>query len=165
MPDNPPAGTAPERRVASVMVSSSLLGPLEVEPDKVLTFPGGLLGFDGSRQFVMVEHEDAEVYWWLQDLVDPELTFLTVVPWPFFPDYEPDVDEVHQELLELQDPDEAMVLCLVTIRADDQGDEPPGGAITTNLLGPLVVNRRTRVGAQVVLSGDRWPVRADLIAS
>jgi flagellar assembly factor FliW len=151
--------------VAGVMVSSSLLGSVEVEPDKVLTFPDGLLGFDGSHQFVMVEHEDADVYWWLQDLADPELTFLTVVPWPFFPDYEPDVDEMHQELLELRDPDDAMVLCIVTIRADGHADEPVGGAITTNLLGPLVVNRRTRVGAQVVLSGDRWPVRADLMAS
>ena len=42
--------------------------------------------------------------------------------------------------LDLESADDAMVLTIITL------GQPP----TANLLGPLVVNRRTRVAAQVV---------------
>jgi flagellar assembly factor FliW len=39
------------------------------------------------------------------------------------------------------------------------------GAITANLLGPLVVNSRTRIGRQVVLNDSKHPLRAPLVAA
>lgn len=53
----------------------------------------------------------------------------------------------------LTGPDEAIVFCPVTL--DQEND-----TIYFNLLGPFVVNSRTRQGRQIVLTGLRQPLRA-----
>src|SRR5262245_43234493 len=99
----------------------------------------------------MVEIPDGDAYRWLQSVEDPGLSFLTVIPWHFFPDYEPEVDDLTQQELGLREVGDAIVLCIVTIR--DSGPTP----ITANLLGPLVINTVSRVGRQIVLADSGYP--------
>jgi flagellar assembly factor FliW len=141
-----------------VLVRSDRLGLLEVADDKVLTFPEGLLGFPADTRFVMVEIEGEDAYRWLQSADDPSLSFLTVIPWPFFPDYEPVVDDHTQNELGLKGAEEAVVLCIVTVRQD----EP---AVTANLLGPLIINATSGVGRQIVLADSGYPARAALVGT
>jgi flagellar assembly factor FliW len=107
----------------------------------------------------MVEIPDGEAYRWLQSVEDPSLSFLTVIPWHFFPDYEPEVDDLTQQELGLREVSDAIVLCIVTIR--DSGPNP----ITANLLGPLVINTVSRVGRQIVLADSGYPARAALVSA
>ena len=142
-----------------MLVRSDRLGDLEVDDAKVLTFPEGLVGFPADTRFVMVEIEEGEAYRWLQSVDDPALSFLTVIPWHFFPDYEPEIDPLTQQELGLKDVTDAIVLCIVTIR------EGTPSAITANLLGPLVVNTISRVGRQIVLAESGYPARAALVGA
>jgi flagellar assembly factor FliW len=145
----------------TVLVASSRLGELELSDDSIVQFPQGLLGFEPFHAYALIDHDGAGVYWWLQSLDDRELAFLAVVPWPFFPDYEPEIDAEAEAALGLEDAADALVLCLVAVRDPDESTNGP--SISANLLGPVVVNQRTRVGAQVVLHDGTWPVRADLV--
>jgi flagellar assembly factor FliW len=142
-----------------VLVRSERLGDLEVDDAKILTFPEGLVGFPGDTRFVLVEIEDGEAYRWLQSADDPRLSFLTVIPWHFFPDYEPEIDPITQQELGLKDVTDAIVLCVVTIR------EATPAPITANLLGPLVVNTTSRVGRQIVLADSGYATRAELVGA
>jgi flagellar assembly factor FliW len=142
-----------------VLVRSERLGDLEVADDKLLTFPEGLVGFPGDTRFVMIEITDDEAYRWLQSVDDPTLSFLTVIPWHFFPDYEPEIDPLTQQELGLKVVTDAIVLCVVTIR---EGSPVP---VTANLLGPLVVNTVSRVGRQIVLADSGYPARAGLVGA
>jgi flagellar assembly factor FliW len=144
--------------VTGVRVATARFGELEVDEERVLTFPDGLAGFSGAKRFTLVEVPGNEAFLWLQSLDDPALAFLSTIPWPFFPDYEPEVPESDQELLALADPTDALVLCLLTVRRDE-------GEVTANLLGPLVVNQRTRTGRQVVLADSKHALRAPLVAA
>ena len=54
-------------------------------------------------------------------------------------------------------PDDALVLSLVTV-------PPDGGPVTANLMGPLVIGRKSRRGAQVVLADPRWRTKHDVMA-
>ncbi|QGG94662.1 flagellar assembly protein FliW [Actinomarinicola tropica] len=137
-----------------MLIESEQLGAVEIDDTKVLSFPDGLLGFPDVTRFALVDAGDDATYFWLQSLDDPQLAFLATVPWPFFPEYEPVLSDSDQDALDLQDPGDAMVLCLLTISDD---------AVTANLLGPLVVNAVSRTGRQVVLDGD-LPTRAPLAA-
>jgi flagellar assembly factor FliW len=86
---------------------------------------------------------------------DPDVGFVVVPPWVFYPSYEFDLDDSTAERLALQQPEDAVVFCVVTLR-----DRPQDA--TLNLLGPIVVNRHTLEAAQVVLPTAGYSVRAPL---
>lgn len=138
-----------------VLVTTERFGDLDVSADRVLSFPDALPGFPEARRFVLVEVPDSEVYFWLQSADDPSLAFLCAIPWPFFPDYAPVVPDDDQEALDLTREEDAMVLCMLTVHREEK-------TITANLLGPVVVNMESRVGRQVVLHSDDYPVQAPL---
>ena len=140
-----------------MQLETARFGTVEVPEDRILSFPEGLPGFPEATRFVMLEVPETDVFFWLQAIDDPDLAFLSAVPWPFFPDYEPVLPDDDQELLAIEDPQQALVLCLLTVQRDE-------GMFTANLLGPLVVNERTRTGRQVVLVDSEYPLRAPLVA-
>ena len=139
-----------------VRVQTERFGDLEVDDDKVLQFPDGLPGFPTATRFTLVPVPENDVFLWLQSVDDGALAFLCTVPWPFFPDYEPELPDTDQDALDLQDAADATVLCMLTVRREER-------AVTANLLGPIVINQRTRVGRQVVLADSDYPLRAPLV--
>lgn len=137
----------------TVLISSERFGDVDCEESATLRFPHGLLGFEEETSFAVVPVDDDGVYSWLQSANDPALAFLVTSPHYFFADYEPEVNDADLEELEVADPADLVLLCMLTIAED---------AITANLLGPLVLNTRTRVARQVVLPDGRWSTREPL---
>ena len=78
---------------------------------------------------------------------------LFVVAGSALPAYQPELDDEQIEELELSAPDDAELYVVVN---------PAEAGPTLNLLAPIVVNRHTRRGAQLVLDAGRWPLRAAL---
>jgi flagellar assembly factor FliW len=126
-----------------VLITSEHLGEVEVEDENLIQIPGGLLGFPDCSSYALIAAEESGVYAWLQATDQAELSFLVMVPAPFFPDYAPDISDADCEALGLVDPANAQILCLVTIHES---------MVTANLLGPLVLNVVNRTARQVVLS-------------
>lgn len=126
----------------------------------VLDFPTGIAGFPDHRRFLLVRVEDAgkgdgegELFL-LRSVEDEALRFVVVPPSPWFPDYTPELPSDAAEELALDDADDALVLLVVN--TGPGGEE--GGA-TANLMAPVVVNRRTRHAAQVVLGESPYSLR------
>jgi flagellar assembly factor FliW len=124
-----------------------------------LHFRAGLPGFPGERRFALVRWGANEgPYSVLVDLDDTDIRFLVAPPALFFPQYEVDLDDQSVGILGLQDAGEALVLMIVTL-----GEKPEDA--TANLLGPVVINTRTREGLQVVLPEAGWTTRVPLLAA
>ena len=122
-----------------------------------LTFRRGLPGFPGERRFTLVRWgEDDSPYSVLVDLDSPELRFLVAPPAIFFPSYEVDIDDATVATLDLRSADEALLL--VIISATDRAE-----TATANLLGPLVINTRTRQGVQAILAESGYGTRVPLL--
>ncbi|UDY37198.1 flagellar assembly protein FliW [Dermatobacter hominis] len=138
-----------------MLVESERLGPIEVDEGSVIEVPAGLIGFPQLRRFALVAAEDTGVYSWLQSLDDPTVSFLAVVPAAVFPDYEPTIGDEDCIAIGLSDPADAQLLCLVT--ATDDG-------VTANLLGPVLLDVRTRLGRQVVLTDTTFTTREPIPA-
>jgi flagellar assembly factor FliW len=115
----------------------------------------GMPGFPSLRTFALVSLDDAGLLYSLRSLQEAELRFLVVPPAPFFPDYAPEIDDESARRLGLDDAEDAMVLLVVTV-----GDTPQDA--TANLLAPIIINSKTRAGAQVILTGSDHPLRAAL---
>ena len=137
---------------ASVPADSSSVA---VEEIPVIEMPDGLPGFPDALAFVLERLDDLGALGTLRALGDEGPAFFVVPPAVWFPDYEPVLDEITCASLELDEPADALLLLVVTM-----GERPTDA--TANLMAPLVVNARTRRGAQVVLSGTAYSVRQPL---
>ncbi len=121
-----------------------------------IRFAAGLPGFPHAHAFRLGPWgPPGSPYLSLRSVDDPDVGFVVVPPWVFYPEYEFDLDEPTAEHLGLSVSDDAIVLAVVTLR------ERPDEA-TLNLLGPIVVNRHTHEAAQVVLPTTSYSVRAPL---
>jgi flagellar assembly factor FliW len=130
---------------------------IDAQTDYVaIRFAAGLPGFPHVHDFHLGPWgPPGSPYLLLRAVDNPDVAFVAVPPWVFYPDYEFDLDEVTAEHLGLSVADDAIVLAVVTLR--DRPDEA-----TLNLLGPIVVNRHTHDAAQVVLPTTSYSVRAPL---
>lgn len=127
--------------------------PVGLRPDQVIDFPDGIPGFPGNRRFSIVSLAPDTDFQLLQSLDDEAVAMVVAVPWLFFPDYAPQLPESDTRDLDLASADDAVVFCSVTLDAANR-------RAFLNLMGPFVVNARTRQGRQVVLAEGDHPLRA-----
>lgn len=133
-----------------MLVNTTRFGTLDVDPERMLIFPRGMIGFPHLKEYFFVPVPENDVFAWMQSKEDPDVAFLMVEPFLFFPDYEVNLSEDVCSFLEIKEPREAMVLTVVTI--------PPEGvkAMTTNLVAPVVINHTKGLGDQVVLESGGY---------
>jgi flagellar assembly factor FliW len=121
--------------------------------------PDGLIGFADYRHAELLYDSAHLPFLWMK-LRGPEgcVNFIVLEPGGCIPDYELELFDGDATALDLADPSEAMVLNIVTLNPK----EPLAG--TVNLIGPIVVNRRTRIGRQLVLANhSRYSARHLLV--
>lgn len=132
------------------------MGIIEVPEKQIIDFPEGLFGFEESRKYALIEAEQ-KPFIWMQSLEDEHLSFLLINPFLFRPDYELDIDEKDQKLIDLNNPEDALIFAIVTVLGD-------GSPITANLQGPVVINKKNNLAVQAVLSDSRWLTKHDIMA-
>lgn len=152
----PPVNTQGENSVEekNMMIESNRFGQIEVSEDRILEIKGGLLGFPNLSKFILLDDQQDPglPFKWLISIEDPEYGFLVTDPGIFFNDYVFDLSEEHRKLLDIQNEDDVSVVTMLTIPSDPK-------MITTNLRGPIVVNSRTLVGTQIVLSNTNYATK------
>ena len=140
-----------------MQVQTRVMGSVEVAEDHKIRIPDGLFGFEDYTDYVLIESK-CEPFLWLQSLTDSNLAFLVVDPFIINNDYEVDVDDKELSKIDIEDPGDVSVLCVVTIPKD-------GGPVTANFQGPLIVNRKNSKCMQVVLNDPRWSVKENILES
>jgi flagellar assembly factor FliW len=109
---------------------------------ETIVLPYGLLGFEQVKNYVLLAKPEEEPFMWLQMLDGGKQAFLVVSPFLVSTDYQPDISDDDVEFLGLTEPADALLLNIVTLLGNGQA--------TVNLKGPVVVNRHTLVGKQVI---------------
>ena len=133
---------------------------IELEPPPAPTcnpmrLPMGLLGFEQIKNYVLVSNPGEEPFAWLRVEDNTALAFVVVDPFVIMPDYQPDIPAADVEFLGLKQVEDALLLAIVTVKGTNQA--------TVNLKGPLVINRHTRIGKQVILTNaSHYSVRHPL---
>jgi flagellar assembly factor FliW len=136
-----------------VRVVTERFGELEVAESDLLRFSQGVPGFEHLKEFFLLPVPGNPLFVWLQAVQDPAVAFLLVDPFPFFPDYAVELGESETRFLEASGPEELAVYAVTTI--------PPEGVreMTANLLAPVVLNLRARLGLQTILDGSGYSTR------
>ncbi len=128
-------------------------------PDTLrIEVPHGLIGLSKLRSFDVTPAKDAWPFVTLHAIGDDELNFLAMEPQSMVPNYNLELSDYDAEVLGLSDPKDALVYNIVTVHPT------PKNYVTANLIAPLVVNRRTLVGKQVILTNsERFSAKHPLI--
>ena len=136
-------------------IRTKAYGLIEVDERQKITFPQGLFGFEGLKDYVLMDAQQ-KPFFWLQSLDVEKVAFVLIDPFIFREDYELNISDDELSDIKLDSYDKALVFAIVTI--------PEEGPMTANLQGPLIINRETREGKQAVLTDLRWNTKHDIVA-
>jgi flagellar assembly factor FliW len=106
--------------------------------------PTGLLGFEPIKDYVLTMNPGEAPFAWLHVDDGSSLAFVVIDPFIVLPTYHPDIPKMDVDFLQLTEATDAQLLSIVTIN----NDAPP----TINLKGPIVINRHTHIGKQVIIA-------------
>jgi len=132
--------------------------PTQPPPANNFQLPQGLIGFkDYTRAELLYVPDHLPFLWMKLHRGTDSVHFIVIEPGGLVADYAPELFDADAAALELNDPSEAMLLNIVTLRQHNPLDA------TINLIGPVVVNRRTRLGRQLVIANysrysAHWPL-------
>lgn len=122
---------------------------VEYSESQVITFPEGLVGLPEMRRAALIPLKELEPFCWLSSIDDREAHFVVVDPCIVFTNYKA-IEAADTETEALQ------TLAIVKVASD-------WAKTTVNLRAPIVVNRETRRGAQLVLSDSSYQFDETLV--
>ena len=125
---------------ASVAEREQWLKPAEFH------MPAGIIGFPDARTIELIYNLEELPFMWLRCVENTALNFIVIEPQSVVPGYTFEISNEDAASLGISDPEDTFVLNIVTFRPH----EPE--AATVNLMGPIVINRRTLAGRQIVIT-------------
>ncbi|MBQ6568025.1 MAG: flagellar assembly protein FliW [Treponema sp.] len=137
-----------------MLIETKTMGKVEVSDEQLIKLPAGLFGFTDYHGFALIDCHVKPLIW-MQSLEDKDLAFLLLDPFIVCPDYEADIDDSELSKLGIADPADVLLMAIITVPND-------GSHITANLRGPLVINKKSHEGMQVILEDKKWPIKFDV---
>jgi flagellar assembly factor FliW len=127
-----------------MILRGTSFGDIDYAEDDLIRLGEGLVGMPGQTRFLVLDFEGETPFKWLQSVDDAGIGFLITEPALFRPEYALTLEPQDLQDLQAESTEELVVFVLCTYRGDLR-------ETTGNLLGPVIVNARTRRGRQVVL--------------
>src|SRR5256886_10348038 len=119
---------SPVRNGVRMDIATTRFGRLEVNEERIIAFPHGLLGFPQYQRFALIQTGEENYFFWLQSVDEPSLAFVVTDPAIFFKDYDFALKEETQQEIGLTDAGFAQVFVICN-KVNDW--------LTGNLQGPL----------------------------
>lgn len=135
-------------------IDTTRFGRLDVDDERIMDFPRGLLGFPEHQRFALIQTGEDNYFFWLQSVDDAGLAFVVTDPSIFFKEYEVPVRDDTAADIQLADMSAAQVFVICN-KVDEW--------LTGNMLGPIVVNAANRLAQQIVLTEKKWTTRQPLM--
>ena len=133
------------------------IGELEIEEEKIIKFERGIPGFENLREFVVVEKEESYPIMWLVSLDSPDVAIPVIDPWLVRIDYSVDIDEETIRELEIEGMEDLRILSVLVIPVGNPKE------MTINLMAPIIINKRTGKGKQIIMENSGYGIRHRVI--
>lgn len=134
-----------------MQLETTRFGLVEYEPEDVITFTQPILGFQDQRRFLLLPGPGEQLRW-LQSTESADLAFILLDPSTVFADYEVQLSSHDLTELAVTSVDELEVYTLVVVPADPT-------QVRTNLRAPVLINKKQRLGKQVILDRSDYPIQ------
>ncbi|TVR53939.1 MAG: flagellar assembly protein FliW [Puniceicoccaceae bacterium] len=122
--------------------------------------PGGLIGLPEIKHLELLINPEEAPLMWLRCPEQEGVGFVVIEPSELVPGYEIEVSDEDAASLGVEDAGDLLILNIVTLRGEG------GTRATVNLIGPLLVNRASGFGKQVVIANfQHYSARHPLVSA
>jgi len=136
-------------------LTTKIFGEVDIEEEKIIQFPSGIVGFPDLNKFALVHDEekgsDAPIKW-LQSLDEPAFAMPVMNPLLVKEDYNPMLEDELLSPIGGLGEDSTLVLVTLTVPKDIE-------KMSVNLKAPIIINADSRKATQVILDADEYEVK------
>ncbi|MGB4722855.1 MAG: flagellar assembly protein FliW [Defluviitoga tunisiensis] len=128
------------------------LGSVKIDTEKIIEFEYGIPGFENLRKFALLQPESSFPIMWLVSLEDKQVAFPVILPQLIRSEYEIILPEDISEYLQLEKPEDAVVISILTIPQNKED-------ITINLAAPIIISLNNNKGIQLLIENTEYKIR------
>ena len=138
-----------------MVAETKFFGTIDIEDDKIINFPNGIIGFENLKNFALIydsEREERSKISWLQSMDEPLMVLPVINPLDLMDAYTPTIED---ELMKnIGDPADVDLLIFVTLSIPSDLT-----MMTANLKAPFIINTVERKAMQVIGENSEYPVK------
>ncbi len=140
-----------------MQINTLRFGIVDIDKSEIIIVPEGIIGFPDIKRYVILDMGKDTPFKLFQAVDEPTVGFVIIDPVLFKPDYTVRVRKEDLYSLSAENLNEIVTAVIVTIPEDLY-------KMTANLRGPLLINLKSRLARQLVLSDDTYNVRHEIIS-
>ena len=120
-----------------------------------ILFEKGIPGFETYKNFNINTLDQNSKFYEIVSKDDNNIGFISISPFEVKADYEIDLSDEIIDELDIKDPNDVLILCLVTLgRTLNES--------TVNLKAPIIINIKNNKGKQLILQDDKYKIKEPL---
>lgn len=138
-----------------MVAETKFFGTIDIEDDKIIHFPMGIIGFEGLKNFALIydsEREERSNISWLQSMEEPLMVLPVINPMDIVEDYGPIIEDELMKII--GDPADADILIFVSMSIPSDLTK-----MTANLKAPFIINTVDRRAMQVIVENQDYEVK------
>jgi flagellar assembly factor FliW len=140
-----------------MQLTGTRFGDIDVDAERVIVLRSGLIGFPTETRFVLLRPSTKTGIAWLQSLQTPALAFPVVESSQITPRYPGEAEDALAEQAGICREGVA-IFVVIAVR-------PKSPRVVANLLAPIVVERASGRGAQIVLDVKKYSASTPLVSA
>ena len=134
-------------------IITKLFDEIEVDEDKLINFPQGIIGFPELKDFLLVHDSESEGgIRWMQSIQEPAFAMPVIDPLIVMPDYNPCIEDDLLGPLGSVTDENTLVLVTITVPHDIE-------KMTVNLKAPIIINGENRKANQIIVEDEQYLVK------
>lgn len=133
-------------------LASGIYNRITTNNEEIITFLDSIPGFNDIRRFIFLYSKENWPFIIMQSVENENLAFITINPWEVLDDYEFEISDLVKNKLEIESSEDILVLAICNLREKFKN-------MTANLVAPVVINFKKRLGKQVILDNTDYQIR------
>ena len=135
-------------------IKTKIFGDVNIDDDKIILFPNGIIGFPDLQHFTLIHDEEKEGnnIHWLQSVEEPGFAMPVMDPLLVAKDYNPEVEDNHLIPLGEMTAEDTLVLVTVTVPKDLT-------QMSVNLQAPIIINADSKKATQIIVNSEKYPIK------
>ena len=138
-----------------MVAETKFFGTVDIEDDKIINFPMGIIGFENLKKFALIfdsEREEKSKISWLQSMEEPCMVLPVINPIDIMDEYAPVIEDELMKII--GDPADADILIFVSLSIPSDITK-----MTANLRAPFIINKVERQAMQVIVENQDYEIK------